>query len=655
MPVLSLVVTTNRMRNFTAFLSASPCDAFALMAPRREGDTVRVTVFAPGATSVSLCDGQGEVVGPMVLEHPDGIYCGKVRTSAIERGYRFAVAFGERVEQWDDTYRFPSMLSADDTWLFAEGRHDEAYRFMGAHPREFEGVRGVHFVLWAPNARRVSIVGDFNHFDGRTHVMRFHPACGLWDMFVPGPGPGTQYRFEVTGADGARTQKIDPYGRAFVTPADSVAIVTADSYVWQDESWLEARRDEDLYGKPISIYEVHAGSWGYDGACDWARLSTTLLDYVVELGFTHIEFLPVSEHPFTGSWGYQPTGMFAPTARYGSPEAFKAFVDAAHQRGIGVLLDWVPAHFPSDAHGLVRFDGTALYEHEDPRRGFHPDWGTMIYNFGRAEVINFLVGSALYWLEAFHIDGLRVDAVASMLYLDYSREQGQWLPNVHGGRENLEAVAFLKRVNDAVRARFPGVMMIAEESTAWPGVTGTHGHWGLGFSYKWNMGWMHDSLTFIGKDPLYRRHHHDQITFSMVYAYSEQYVLPISHDEVVHGKGSLVGKMPGDDWQRLANVRAMLGYMWAHPGKKLLFMGSEFAQYSEWNHDKTLDWHLLGEPAHRGIQRLVSDLNRVMKDEPSLHCRDGAPDGFQWLIADDSTNSVLAFARHAPASPTVVA
>jgi len=620
-------------------------NGFEYLGFHSDGKKAFVNVYLPGAKSVAIVTASPGKAMPMRLLDEAGIFSREV-PSALG-AYQLEVEYPLATLLLEDPYRFSSGLREDDVWLFSEGRLNQTHKLLGAHLVTHEGVEGVQFSVWAPNAQRVAVIGDFNHFNLTTHILRFHPASGIWEMFIPGVSVGATYRFDIIGQDGGRYNKSDPLARTMITENDSFAVVIDDEYEWRDADWLAQRSNTDL-SRPLSIYEVHAGSWravpgGH--SVDYESLAADLLDYVVDLGFTHIQFMPLSEHPFTGSWGYQPLGMFAPTRRFGTGNGLRALVDAAHQRGIGVLLDWVPAHFPKDDHGLARFDGTALYEHEDPRRGEHPDWGTLIYNYGRAEVVSFLISNALYWIEEFHIDGLRIDAVASMLYLDYSRNEGEWLPNQHGGRENLEAVALLQQMNTTLHERFPGVLTIAEESTSWPGVTAPVAQGGLGFSFKWNMGWMHDSLNYIQHDPIYRKYHHDDITFSMVYAYSEQFVLPYSHDEVVHGKGSLLGKMPGDDWQKAANLRALFGYMWGHPGKKHIFMGSELGAPSEWNHDGYLDWSLLEQPLHAGVHKLVADLNRLYRSMPALHAADGDPAGFSWCIRDDSDNSVLAFER----------
>jgi len=543
-----------------------------------------------------------------------------------------------------------TILTDLDLHLFGEGNHYRLYEKLGAHVTTFDDVSGLHFAVWAPNADRVSVVGDFNRWDGDVHVMERLGSSGVWAIFIPGLGQGEKYKYEVRARDGVLVLKADPYATCFEVPPRSATIAwDLAGYEWRDAAWMEARAaNGHLIDRPMSIYEVHLGSWrrGLDnGQLTYRDLAAQLVPYVQEHGFTHIELLPVMEHPFAGSWGYQVTGFFAPTSRFGSPEDFKCLVDTCHQAGIGVLLDWVPGHFPKDAYGLIRFDGTALYEHEDPRMGEHQEWGTLVFNYGRHEVRNFLLSNALFWLEQYHLDGLRVDAVASMLYLDYSRKAGEWVPNRFGGRENLEAIEFLRQRNAVVHEQHPGAVMIAEESTAWPAVSRPLYTGGLGFTFKWNMGWMHDMLRYMSKDPVFRRWQHNDITFSMLYAYTENFVLPFSHDEMVHGKGSLVGKMPGDAWQKFANLRALYGYMFGHPGKKLLFMGAEFGQTREWNHDASLDWHLLDFAPHRGVLQLITDLNRLYREERSLHEIDVRPEGFSWIDCTDHENSVVSFIR----------
>ena len=600
--------------------------------------------FLPGATAVrARALDSGELLATLSDTDGLGLFTGTLQDAARPR-YRLAVEFGDWHVELDDPYRFGPWLGDLDVWLLAEGQHLRPWQKLGAHPTTLDGTPGTAFAVWAPHAQRVSVVGDFNGWDGRRHPMRWRPECGVWEIFLPQVQAGALYKFEVIDAQGHCVLKTDPYARRSEGPPGNAALVCGEPHV----APRPAASHPSSEAAPMAIYEVHAGSWRRPGGQmpDWDYLAATLVPYTADMGFTHIELLPVSEHPFYGSWGYQPTGLYAPTARYGSPEALRRFIAAAHAAGLQVILDWVPGHFPSDPHALARFDGTALYEHADPREGFHRDWNTLIYNFGRNEVRNFLVGNALYWVEQYGVDGLRVDAVASMLYRDYSRPAGEWVPNRDGGRENYEAIDFLKLANDILHHEAPGVLTLAEESTAFPRVTGGTGHGGLGFDYKWNMGWMNDTLAYFALDPLYRRWHHDRITFAMMYAYSEHFVLPLSHDEVVHGKGSLLGKMAGDPWQKRANLRALYGLMWAFPGKKLLFMGNELASPSEWNHDGELDWGLQQDPAHAGVQRLVRDLNHLYRTHAALHARDADPGGFQWISADDRDNSVFSFLRY---------
>ncbi|HEY2691733.1 MAG TPA: 1,4-alpha-glucan branching protein GlgB [Streptosporangiaceae bacterium] len=541
----------------------------------------------------------------------------------------------------DDPYRHLPTLGEVDLHLIAEGRHEELWKILGAHFSE--KADGTAFAVWAPNARGIRVIGDFNHWDGRAHPMRSLGGSGVWELFVPGAAPGTRYKYDICGPDGAWRQKADPMASQAERPPDTASVVSKSRYEWGDQGWMAARAARDPLSQPMSVYEVHLGSWR--PGLSYADLADQLTGYVTELGFTHVEFLPVAEHPYGGSWGYQVTSYYAPSARFGSPDDFRYLVDRLHQAGIGVIIDWVPAHFPRDDWAMARFDGTPLYEHPDPRRGEHPDWGTLIFNFGRAEVRNFLVANAIYWLAEFHIDGLRVDAVASMLYLDYSRRDGEWSPNIYGGRENLEAVSFLQEANATCYKRVPGIMMIAEESTAWPGVTKPTREGGLGFGFKWNLGWMHDTLSYLSVDPLFRHYHQNEITFSMMYAFTEHFVLPLSHDEVVHGKGSLLHKMPGDTWRQFAGLRALLAYQWAHPGKQLLFMGSEFGQDAEWSEQAGLAWPTAGDFRHLGVADLVRDLNRAYRDQSALWQQDFSPDGFSWIDASDADGNVLAFLR----------
>ncbi len=634
-------------------------DPFSVLGPHALKGAIALRTVQPGAERVVAIGPAGEELANLERIDPAGIFAGRIK-GALTPAYRLRVTWpGGAVQEGEDPYAFPPLLGGLDLHLLSEGTHLNLADALGARVTTVEGVPGVRFAVWAPNAQRVSVVGEFNTWDGRRHAMRRHPGAGVWEIFIPRLGAGTSYKYEILSQDGRLLPlKADPVARAAEMPPKTASVVADPTpFSWSDDLWMAERAVRQSADAAISIYEMHAGSWMHmEGWRDpnWQELGDRLIPYVTRLGFTHIELMPIMEHPFGGSWGYQPLSLFAPTARYGSPADFARFVDRCHAAKIGVLLDWVPAHFPNDAHGLASFDGTALYEHADPREGFHHDWNTLIYNFGRREVSQFLIASALEWLRHFHIDGLRVDAVASMLYRDYSRKAGEWVPNIHGGRENLEAVAFLKRLNETIAHEAPGAIVIAEESTAWPGVTAPVADGGLGFSFKWNMGWMHDTLTYIGTDPINRRYQHDKMTFGLVYAFSEKFVLPISHDEVVHGKGSLYGRMPGDPWQRLANLRAYLGFMWGHPGKKLLFQGCELAQPTEWNHDGQLPWSLLDDPAHRGVQTLVGDLNALYTGEPGLYSRDSSPDGFRWVIGDDKANSVLAFLRLGARAPVLV-
>ena len=560
--------------------------------------------------------------------------------------------------QFYDPYAFPPVLSDFDLHLFKEGRHLHVYNVLGAHVVEVDGISGVRFATWAPNAERVSVIGDFNRWDGRYHPMRSRGDSGVWEIFIPGLGSDAIYKYEIRNRDsGSVKQKSDPYAQAFELRPRTGSVVTRSDFEWQDESWISQRQEQSWLHQPMSIYEVHLGSWRLNeqgGFLNYRELAHQLVDYVNELGFTHIELLPITEHPLDASWGYQTTGYFSPTARFGTPDDFRYFIDYCHLHNIGVLLDWVPAHFPKDEHGLAYYDGSALYEHADPRRGEHPDWGTLIYNYGRNEVRNFLISSAMCWLEEFHIDGLRVDAVASMLYLDYSRDDQNWLPNIHGGNENLEAIDFLRELNTVTHREHPGTIVMAEESTAWPQVTRPVELGGLGFSMKWNMGWMHDTLEYISKEPVHRSYHHDQLTFGLLYLFTENFVLPFSHDEVVHGKSSMLYKMPGDEWQRFANLRMLYTYMYTYPGKKLLFMGCEFGQGNEWNFNTSLDWYVLDYPLHQGVKKLVADLNRLYKSNSALHQHDFEYTGFEWIDCHDSTQSVISYLRKSNDSFVVV-
>ncbi len=633
-------------------------DLFAHLGTRVTKDRRTLTAFAPDAKSLAA-QVDGRKISLARVEGTPEIFTGLL---PLEGDYRLVktTASGD-IQTYRDAYAFGPVLGEMDEYLIGEGTHARLWEKLGAHVMEHEGVRGTHFAVWAPNAKRVSVVGEFNGWDGRCHVMRRRGASGVWEIFLPDLGEGTLYKYEIVAADGTiQPLKADPVGFGSQHPPQTASIVRdLSGYGWKDADWMAERAAHNGISAPISIYEVHLGSWRRDATqngrpISYKEAAEDLVAYVADMGFTHIEFLPLSEHPFDGSWGYQPTGLYAPTIRHGPPHEFRDLIDAAHRKGLGTILDWVPAHFPTDAHGLARFDGTALYEHADPREGFHQDWNTLIYNLGRTEVTNFLAANARYWLEEYHMDGLRVDAVASMLYRDYSRAAGEWIPNKDGGRENYEAIAFLKRMNTEVYGQDPGVMTVAEESTAFPGVSRPVDAGGLGFGFKWNMGWMHDTLTYIQKDPVYRRDHHNQITFGLTYAFSENFILPISHDEVVHGKGSMLGKMPGDDWQKFANLRAYYGLMWGHPGKKLLFMGQEFAQSAEWNHLAELDWAALEKPRHAGIQRLVRDLNRLYRETPALHRRDADPGGFEWILSDAADQSLFAWCRRGDEGDTPV-
>ena len=634
-------------------------DPFAVLGVHADSkDRLWLRSLQPGALSVSALDADsGQLLVELVERQLDALggASGFFEASILGRSkpikYRLRVVWPGGVQELEDPYRFPAVLGELDVWLLAEGSHLRPYERLGAHIRELEGIQGTAFAVWAPDAQRVAVVGDFNGWDGRRHPMRLRRECGVWEIFLPGVGDGARYKFEIRASNGEILPlKADPYGFAAEMRPSTASIVTALPKINRLGTIGAASR----LGAPVAIYEVHLGSWRRTedgGFPDWQRLAETLIPYVVDLGFTHLELLPISEHPFDGSWGYQPLGLYAPTARFGSPQGFCDFVVACHAAGLELIIDWVPAHFPTDAHGLARFDGKPLYEHADPREGMHQDWGTLIYNFGRREVFNFLVGNALFWIEHYGIDGLRVDAVASMLYRDYSRKPGEWVPNIYGGRENLEAVHFMRRMNEVLGQECPGAATYAEESTAWPSVSRPPSMGGLGFHYKWNMGWMHDVLDYMQHDPVHRRYHHDRLTFGLLYAFTENFVLPLSHDEVVHGKGSLISKMSGDYWQKFANLRALYGFMWAHPGKKLLFMGGEFAQWNEWNDEASLDWNLLDFPQHAGVHSLIRDLNALYCSTPALYEIDFDPAGFEWISANDSDNSVLAFVRrgHDPA------
>ena len=632
-----------------ALAQARHDDPFAVLGMHQYKGALWVSTVQPGATRVAVIEvPSGRELVSLNHIHRDGIFEGRIPRRRKRFAYRLRVTWNDAVVETEDPYRFPPLLGDMDVWLLAEGKHTRLYEILGAHPRRLDEVDGIGFAVWAPNAGRVAVVGDFNHWDGRCHPMRRRRECGVWELFIPGLHSGAHYKFEIKDASGALLPlKADPFAFATELRPATASIINEPPARPQGEA-AALRLPSTARDQPVSIYEVHAGSWRRDDNGDWLawpEIAERLLAYVQEMGFTHVEFLPLMEHPFDGSWGYQPTGLYAPTARHGKPEDFAALVQRFHAAGVGVLLDWVPGHFPADAHALAKFDGTCLYEHADPRQGWHPDWDTLIYNFSRNEVRNFLTANALFWIERYGVAGLRVDAVASMLYLDYSRPPGEWVPNIHGGRENIEAVAFIRETNNLLSAEHPHAAVIAEESTAWPNVTRPVQNGGLGFHYKWNMGWMHDTLQYMGREPIHRRHHQDELTFGLVYAFSENFILPLSHDEVVHGKGSLLAKMPGDPWQRYANLRLYYGFMWAHPGKKLLFMGGELAQQAEWNHDAQLDWAALDRAEHRSVQRLVADLNRVYRNTPALHECDCEARGFEWIDFSDREQSVIAFMR----------
>ncbi|HWG64776.1 MAG TPA: 1,4-alpha-glucan branching protein GlgB [Streptosporangiaceae bacterium] len=618
-------------------------------------ESVTIRVLRPLARSVAIVLGDGT---RYPAEHiHQGVFAATLPITDVP-DYRVAVSYPDgngTASQplpetiTDDPYRFLPSIGELDLYLIGEGRHENLWQALGAHARQTP-VPGTSFTVWAPNAQGVRMIGDFNHWDGQGHPMRSLGGTGVWEIFLPGVTEGARYKFDICGPDGQWRAKADPMATRAEQPPATASVVYRSSYDWDDADWIASRSQGQRVREPVSIYEVHLGSWR--PGLSYADLAEELTEYVSSMGFTHVEFLPVAEHPFGGSWGYQVTSYYAPTSRFGTPDEFRHLVDRLHQAGIGVIVDWVPAHFPRDDWALARFDGTPLYEHADPRRGEHPDWGTLIFNFGRTEVRNFLVANAIYWLEEFHVDGLRVDAVASMLYLDYSRAEGQWTPNAQGGRENTDAVSFLQEVNATAYRRAPGIMMIAEESTAWPGVSRPVHLGGLGFGFKWNMGWMHDTLSYLSTDPIFRQYHHHEITFSMMYAFSENFVLPLSHDEVVHGKGSLLGKMPGDEWKRFAGLRSLLAYMWAHPGKQLLFMGSEFGQGAEWSAERGLDWWVLDNENHSGVRRLVTDLNRAYRSSPAMWDQDFSAAGFSWIDANDAAGNTLSFLRMAgPGSP----
>ncbi|HVF72499.1 MAG TPA: 1,4-alpha-glucan branching protein GlgB [Chthoniobacterales bacterium] len=646
----SFEITGVPVDELNVFLAGAHPDPFRILGPHRVGDDLVVRFFRPDAKEAAIVVGDQRF--PANRLRPEGFFQATLPAMRRDTAYRIRLTgWDDSTAEVEDPYSFGLIMGEVDLHLFSEGNHLELYEQFGAHLRTIGGIRGVYFAVWAPNGQRVSVVGDFNGWDGRVNPMRRLLGSGVWELFLPGVGESAHYKFEIRTPRGALLLKADPFGFFSQHGKETSNLVyNLDRYQWSDDDWMAARAARDLQKSPISIYEVHLGSWRRKAeesnrALSYLELAETLIPYVVDMGYTHIEVLPIAEHPFEGSWGYQVTNYYAPTSRFGNPDEFRHFVDKCHQAGIGVIMDWVPAHFPKDPHALAEFDGTDLYEHADPRQGEHQDWGTLIFNFGRNEVRNFLIANALFWLDKYHIDGLRVDAVASMLYLDYSRKAGEWIPNAFGGRENLEAVHFLKRFNEVCYERFPGIMTIAEESTAWPGVSRPVYLGGLGFGFKWNMGWMHDFLHYMALDPIFRRFHHSSITFSLMYAFSEHFMLVLSHDEVVHGKRSILNKMPGDEWQQFANLRMFLAWMYAHPGKKLLFMGSEFGQRREWNHDGQLDWDLTDLPLHDGLRRLVQHLNHVYKTEPALWECDDTHEGFEWIDFHDSENSVVAFMR----------
>jgi len=629
----------------SAIVEGRHSQPFAVLGQHVDGRGAIVRAFLPTANSVTVVAEDGRRI-PLSRIHAHGLFAERFETPVGR--YRLAVTEQDQTREVIDPYSLPSAIGELDRHLFNEGTHQQLYTILGSHVTSVAGVPGVLFAVWAPNAKRVSVVGEFNHWDGRQHVMRVHPGSGIWDIFIPELGSGTLYKYEIlTQNDNLLPLKHDPYAPYFEQPPGNASIVFQSQFIWDDGEYLQRRQTRNMLQEPISIYEVHATSWRLNLHGDpltYRELASTLIPYLTENGFTHVELMPITEHPFDGSWGYQPIGLYAPTSRFGSPDDFRYFVDRCHEVDIGVIMDWVPAHFPTDEHGLGMFDGTHLYEHADPRQGMHQDWNTLIYNFGRREVANYLLSNAVYWIREFHLDGLRVDAVASMLYLDYSRKPDEWIPNEHGGRENLEAIDFLKRMNELVHA--DGGITLAEESTSFPRVSHPTYADGLGFTFKWNMGWMHDILEYMSKDTAYRKYHHNNLTFGMLYAFSENFLLPFSHDEVVYGKGSMINKMPGDDWQKFANLRACFAMMYTYPGKKLNFMGNEIAQYDEWQHDSSIQWHLLDEPKHRGMLTLVRDLNALYRKQPALHQTDCEGDGFEWLDCEDADQSVISFYRY---------
>ncbi len=641
-----MILSPARSKDLIKIIEARHHDPFAVLGPHHDQDNVTVTAFLPDTDTASLN-------GELSLSRIEGtdIFEWSGPASQLKTPYFIHRKNSQGdIYQHYDPYSFSPQLSDFDLHLFSEGRHWHAYRFFGAHHHEVDGIKGVLFSTWAPNAERISIVGNFNQWDGRCHPMRVRGHNGVWELFIPGLTEGDLYKFEIRNRDdGSLHTKMDPYAQQTeLRPGTASVVAAKQQHQWQDQDWLSRRAESDWLHEAHSVYEVHLGSWQRDANgefLDYQAMADRLVPYVKHMGFTHIELLPITEHPLDASWGYQTTGYFSPTSRFGTPDQFRYFIDQCHQHGIGVILDWVPGHFPKDNHGLARFDGSALYEHADPRQGEHQDWGTYIFNYGRPEVTNFLLASAMYWLEEFHIDGLRVDAVASMLYLDYSREEGQWIPNKHGGRENLDVIAFLQQLNTVLHQEHPGCLISAEESTSYPMVSRPTHMGGLGFSMKWNMGWMHDVLHYMQHDAIHRRFHHDSLTFGLLYAFNENFILPFSHDEVVHGKGAMINKMPGDEWQRFANLRLLYTFMYTYPGKKLLFMGSEFAQGSEWRCDGTLDWYILQYPLHHGMQSLVRDLNHTYRDLPALHRYDFSPQGFDWIDCSDQEQSILSYVR----------
>jgi len=650
-------INLNTLSSIIDGVNANPASVLGPHAIQVDGkNAVAVRGYFPGFDQAWLLDDRNAATRPMRRIHPSGVYEGLMpqQESSTIPQYRFRLSnsTGKTIEM-QDPYAVPSLISDFDRHLFNAGEHWKIYEKLGSHLRDVDGHVGVNFAVWAPNAQSVQVIGDFNHWDGRSHCMQKQIPSGIWELFVPQIGAGQKYKYRIRMLDGQVVDKTDPYGVFAELPPRTASIVTSlDDYQWKDDQWMDRRKAENQLEKPMSVYEVHLGSWrkcktGVHGWMNYREIAHQLVQYCKEMGFTHLELLPVSEHPFTGSWGYQTVGYFSVTSRYGTPEDFMYFVDHCHQNNIRVIIDWVPAHFPKDSHGLRQFDGSALYEHADPRQGEHPDWGTMIFNFGRNEVRNFLIANALFWLEKYHIDGLRVDAVASMLYLDYSRKEGEWVPNVYGGRENLEAIHLLREFNIQSHLQHPGVLTIAEESTAWPGVSRPTEFGGLGFSLKWNMGWMNDTLRYMRHEPIHRQFHQNELTFSLIYAFTENFTLPLSHDEVVHGKGALIAQMAGDLWQKFANLRLLYSYMWTHPGKNLLFMGCELAQWHEWNYDSEIQWDLLDWETHRGVQKLVADLNHLVKREPALHELDFSGDGFEWIDCMNAQDSVLGYIRKA--------